>query len=80
MLQNRFAAFNFGNIDRGRFLELEESAECRLTFGLVVDKLAVNLELFVIAALHGLAESSQGLRSPKVLLPFLAEGILATRL
>ena len=80
VMDNRFAAFDFGNIDRSRLLKLEESAQSSLTFRLVVDELAIDLELFIIAPLHRLTECRQGLRSPQVLFAFFAECVLATRL
>ena len=80
VVDNGFAGFDFRNINRSRLLELEETTQRCLTFRLVVDELAVGLELFVIATLHSLAECSERLRSPQMLFAFLAEAVLATRL
>ena len=80
MFHDRFARFNFRNINRRCRLELEEPAQSRLAFGLVVNQLAIDLELLVIATLHRLAERGKGLRRPQVLFAFLAERILTARL
>ena len=77
VLDDVFAGFDFGNIDRSRFLELEESAECGKAFGLVVNELGIGLELFVIAHLHCLAECGDGLRRPQMAFTFAAVAVLA---
>ena len=76
VLDDAFTRFDFGNIDRSRFLELEETAERCETFGLIVNELGVSLELFVIAHLHRLAECSDRLRSPQVAFAFAAIAVL----
>ena len=76
VLDDAFTRFDFGNIDRSRFLELEETTERCEAFGLIVNELGVSLELFVIAHLHCLTECSDRLRSPQVAFAFAAIAVL----